>query len=137
MDEKDFKRLFKAAAKARQNSYSPISGFKVGAAILTGTGHIYAGTNVEEAAFNLSIHSEQNAIGQMVAKEGWAPIKKLVVVGETIDGVICAPCGHCRQLCEEFNDAGIEIVVVNPEGVIQLETTLGEIFPHAFHLKHN
>jgi cytidine deaminase len=70
MDQRLFQELFDAAAKPRRNSDSPISNFKVGAAFRTETGSVYAGTNAEEPAFSHSIHAEQGAAAQMVAKEG-------------------------------------------------------------------
>ena len=137
MDKKIFQELFEAAKKAREHSYSPISNFKVGAAFYNAAGNVYAGTNVEEAAFNLSIHAEQNAIGQMVAKEGRTKITHLVVIGgEPGDGTVCAPCGHCRQLLLEFADDDLEIVAAGPDGDVRLETTLGALMPHAFRLNN-
>src|SRR5579864_5265234 len=80
MKKKIFCKLFDAAAKARLNSHSPISNFKVGAALMTECGNVYAGTNAEDPAFNHSVHAEQGAIAQMVAQEGRRRITHLVVV---------------------------------------------------------
>ncbi len=130
-----FNALFDLAEKARNNAYAPISHFHVGAAILTSTGNMYAGTNVEEAAFNHSIHAEQGAIAQMVVAEGPQRIAKLVVIGgKPGDGMVCSPCGHCRQLLVGFADDDMEIVIAGPEGDVRQETTLGELLPYAFRL---
>ena len=136
MDQTLFETLFERAAKTRLNSHSPISHFKVGAAFITSTGNIYAGTNAEEAAFNHTIHAEQGAVAQMVAQEGRQKITHLVVVGggEDNDGTVCAPCGHCRQLLVEFADDGMEIVVAGPSGDVRLTTTLGQLLPNAFRM---
>jgi cytidine deaminase len=135
MKKEIFDRLFRAAEKARAHSYAPISKFRVGAAFLTVTGNIYAGTNIEEAAFNASVHAEACAISQMVAQEGRVKIIQLVVIGGTPgDGLICAPCGHCRQLLLEFADDDLQITAAAPDGGVQLETTLGALIPYAFRL---
>ena len=135
MDKELFEKLFECAAKARLNSHSPISDFKVGAALMTASARIYAGTNAEEPAFNHSIHAEQGAIAQMVAQEGRQRITHLVVVGgKDNDGTICTPCGHCRQLLVEFADDSMEVAVAGPTGDIRLTTTLGTLLPYAFRL---
>lgn len=135
MEKELFDKLFTAASQARENSYSPISHFKVGAAFITKEGNIYAGTNIEEAAFNSCTHAEQAAIAQMVSKEGRKEITQLVVVaGNDGDGTIAAPCGHCRQILLEFAQDGLEIISAGPKGDIRLETTLGELMPYAFRL---
>src|SRR6266852_1496478 len=135
MDQRLVQELFDEAAKARHNSHSPISNFKVGAAFRTETGSVYAGTNAEEPAFNHSIHAEQGAVAQMVAKEGRQKITHLVVVGgQETDQTVCSPCGHCRQLLVEFADDDMEIVVAGPGGDVRLTTTLGQLLPHAFRL---
>ena len=137
MDQSIFQDLFDAAAKARQNSHSPISNFKVGAALITETGNVYAGTNAEDPAFNHTIHAEQGAIAQMVAKEGRQKITKLVVVGgQETDQTVCSPCGHCRQLLVEFADDDMEVVVAGPAGDVRLTTTLGQLLPYAFRLSN-
>jgi cytidine deaminase len=134
MEQKIFEQLFAAAKAARENSYSPISNFKVGAAIRTKTGNIYAGTNAEDAAFNHTIHAEQACIAQMVSKEGRQEITELVTVAGGNDGTICTPCGHCRQLLLEFAPDSLEIYSTAPDGNIQLKTTLGELLPYPFRL---
>src|SRR6267142_3982498 len=135
MDQSIFQELFDAAAKARQNSHSLISNFKVGAAFRTETGNVYASTNAEEAALNHSIHAEQGAMAQMVANEGRQKITQLVVVGgQETDHTVCTPCGHCRQLLLEFAKDAMEIVVAGPGGDVRLTTTLGLLLPYAFRL---
>jgi len=137
LKKETFAALFQAAGKARAHSYAPISKFNVGAAFLTDTGNIYAGTNVEEAGFNFTIHAEQGAIAQMVVAEGRTRITHLVVIGgEPADGMACTPCGHCRQLLLEFAGDDLEIAAAGPDGDIRLETTLGELLPHAFRLSN-
>lgn len=133
MDQEVFNTLFEVALKARENSYSPISKFKVGAAIRAATGNVYAGTNAEDAAFNHTIHAEQACIAQMVSKEGRQEITELVTVAG--DGnSICTPCGHCRQLLVEFSPGALEIYNCDIEGNIQLKTTLNQLLPYPFRI---
>jgi len=135
--DSNFNKLFRAAAKARKNAHAPISDFKVGAALRTSQGRIYAGANAEEPAFNHSIHAEQGAVAKMVAAEGRQRITHLVVVGgQETDQTICSPCGHCRQLLVEFADDDMEVIVAGPKGDIRLKTTLGQLLPHAFRLSN-
>ncbi|PZP54454.1 MAG: cytidine deaminase [Micavibrio aeruginosavorus] len=124
-------KLFEVAVSARENAYAPYSKFKVGAAILSETGEIYAGTNVEEAAY-ICTHAEQNAIGNMITAEGAHKIKAVLVVGgEEGDAMLVTPCGHCRQWIREHGDPSTEIYVAGPEGV-RKSFTLGELLPHDF-----
>lgn len=128
-------QLFTLAAKTRENSYSPISQFKVGAAILTATGNAYGGTNIEEAGLNSTIHAEQCAIAQMIAQEGRQKIVKIVVVGGADKGdEPCAPCGHCRQMLGEFASSDLQVISYGPQGDKRMETTLGALLPHAFRM---
>lgn len=134
MDQELFTTLYQKAAAARNNSYSPMSKFKVGAAIRTATGNIYAGTNVEEAAVTSSIHAEQACVAQMVTIEGHQEITHVLVVGGPEDdaAVICVPCGHCRQLLGEFATDDTEVVVTGPKGDIRHEGSFGALMPLPF-----
>lgn len=124
-------QLFERAKTARKNSYSPYSNYTVGVAILSETGKIYAGTNVEEAAF-VCTHAEQNAIGTMITEEGRHKILQVMVVaGEENDGTFAAPCGHCRQWLYEHGDNDMIIYAAGPEG-IRKTFSLGELLPNAF-----
>lgn len=128
--------LVAAALDARKNSHAPISGFHVGAAIRSQrTGKIYSGCNVEDPAFNHTIHAEQGAIAQMVAAEGAGKLDIVVVVagsGNTHDPI--SPCGHCRQLLVEMTDDNTPIFSYNEEGQLRGAWKLGELLPHAFRL---
>lgn len=133
MDQKDIECLFQAALAVRQNAYAPYSGFKVGAAILSESGMVHAGANVEEAAY-ICTHAEQSAISQMIAREGARRIDAvLVVAGEPGDGALVTPCGHCRQWLREHNSTPQNLMVyaAGPDGVRQ-SWTLEELLPHSF-----
>lgn len=138
MEESVFAVLLKSAVSARQNAYCPISNFAVGAAIRTIDGDVFAGCNVEEPAFNHTIHAEQNCVAQMVAKLGRKQITDVVVVGAVVEQddteVLTTPCGHCRQLLVEFADDNARICVASVSGKRLWEGTLGELLPHAFRM---
>lgn len=124
--------LFQAAEKARVNSYAPYSSYKVGAAILSETGQIYAGTNIEESGY-ICTHAEEAAISNMITSEGAHKIvAALVISGEEGDGHLSTPCGHCRQwLREHSNPETMMIYVAGPEGVRRI-FKLAELLPYSF-----
>ena len=86
-----------------RNAYAPHSGFKVGAALRAATGAVYAGANVENAAYPQGQCAEASAIGAMVAA-GEREIAAVAVVAEQMD--VCPPCGGCRQRLAEFGGRG-------------------------------
>ena len=136
MKKEIFDKLFKAALKAHAHAYCPYSHFPVGAALMTGDGNVYAGTNVEDAGV-LAIHAEQSAMVQMVTAQGASHITHMVIVGgKPDDGMACSPCGHCRQSLVEFADDSMEVVSAGPQGDIRLETTLGILVPYPFRLRN-
>jgi cytidine deaminase len=97
--------LVAAAVQAREKAYAPYSHFAVGAAVRTVDGTIYAGCNVENASFGLTICAERNAIAHAVV-QGAREFTAIAVVTE--NGV--TPCGACRQVLTEFNPAMMVIV---------------------------
>ena len=102
-------RLIQAAFKARKNSYSPYSHFRVGAAVLTGSGRIYSSGNVENCCYALTICAERGAFYHAVAA-GERRFKLLAVTANT-EG-FTPPCGACRQVIWEL--AGdIDIMMIN------------------------
>lgn len=92
--------LVGAARKARRNAYSPYSGVKIGAAVLTSGGRVFAGCNIENASYGLSCCAERTAIFKAVS-EGHRDIIALAVVGKSED--FTKPCGACRQVMVEYN----------------------------------
>jgi cytidine deaminase len=122
------RRLEKAARDAAKRSYSPYSKFRVGSAILAGSGKVYTGCNVENASYGLCICAERNAVAHAVA-EGETRIVAVAVATQTTPP--CPPCGMCRQTLAEFAEDGLPIVLVNPEGG-RVDTTLGELLPMTF-----
>ncbi len=112
----DDKTLMQAAQRARENSYSPYSHFRVGAALLTKSGKIYTGCNIENAAFSATVCAERTAFFKAVS-EGERDFEALAIVGgkegETAD--FCAPCGVCRQVIAEFCPENFRILLGNGE----------------------
>ena len=94
--------LYEAAKKARENSYSPYSGFKVGAALRTVDGRIFAGCNVENSSYGATICAERGAIQTAAAAVGSFKIKEILVVTDASPA--WPPCGLCRQVITEFSE---------------------------------
>ena len=120
--------MIEAAARARENAHAPYSGFQVGACLRTDTGAIYAGCNVENAAYPQGQCAEASAIGAMVAA-GERRIVEVVVLAEGEQ--LCTPCGGCRQRLSEFAAPDTPVHVCGPEGA-RATISLGELLPHGF-----
>ncbi len=130
IDEVEMKELIAAAVAARSRSYSPYSGYAVGAAVLASDGVIYAGCNVENAAYPLGFCAEANAVGNMIMGGG-SRIVHVVVTGP--NGDICTPCGGCRQQIREFASAETTpVTICDADGVIVLKTDVGALLPYSF-----
>jgi cytidine deaminase len=125
----DWEPLIAAASAARANSYSPYSGFAVGAAILMEDGSIWAAANVENCIPALAICAERNAMSAAVSAGLRRPQAVAVV---TATDPPSRPCGLCRQTLSEFAD-DLPILVVNSAGARE-ELRLSEIFPQRFRL---
>lgn len=122
----DIERLIKLAIEARKHSYSPYSGFKVGAAVLTANGKVYTGCNIESASYSPTICAERVAISKAVS-EGNMGIVAVAIVGSSD---LTFPCGVCRQFIREFG-RNIDIVVANSEEEYRV-FKLEELFPNSF-----
>ena len=120
--------LLRAADAAMRNAYAPYSGFKVGAAVRAGSGAIYAGANVENAAYPQGQCAEASALGALVAA-GESAITAAAVVAEKLE--LCPPCGGCRQRLAEFGDPSTPVYLGRP-GSPPTTVTLGEILPGSF-----
>jgi cytidine deaminase len=111
-------------------AYAPYSGFRVGAVLRGMNGKLYAGCNVENAAYPLGTCAEVAAIAMMVA-DGERRIAEAVVMSEGES--LITPCGGCRQHLREFADDATPIHLCGPQGV-QRTVTLGELLPFPFSL---
>ncbi|HYE49557.1 MAG TPA: cytidine deaminase [Azospirillaceae bacterium] len=123
--------LFEAALAVRQRAHAPYSRFKVGSALRGAGGGIYAACNVENAAYPQGQCAEASAIGMMVAA-GETRIAEVVVIGgEPGDGLLCTPCGGCRQRLREFAGPDTVIHVCGPDGT-RARFTMAELLPASF-----
>jgi len=119
-------QLIKEAIEARQWAYAPYSRYPVGAALLTASGRIYEGVNVENAAYPTGMCAERVAVFKAVA-EGERQFEAIAVA--TANGG--SPCGACRQVLAEF---GLDTVVLiaDAEGKLRQRTSVRELLPGAF-----
>ena len=127
MTTEERERMLEAAVEARANAYAPYSGFAVGAAALGSHGGIYAGCNVENASYPVSLCAERGAIAMAVAA-GETGIDAVLILSDATQP--CPPCGMCRQALAEFGPDMV-VVMVGAEGAFR-ETTLRALLPAAF-----
>ncbi len=128
--------LIAAAHGMQQKSYAPYSDFQVGAALLTGSGQIFTGCNIENSAYSPSICAERTAIFKAVS-EGERDFKAIAIVGgkNREIGDLCFPCGVCRQVMAEFCDPD-EFMIVNGRSEDDyIVYSLREMLPHAGYVK--
>jgi cytidine deaminase len=125
MTEWSRERLVAQAGEARQRAYAPYSGYTVGAALLTKSGRIYTGCNVENAVYPLCTCAERVAVVKAVS-EGEQEFDALAVVTENGG----APCGSCRQTLREFGE-DIVVLIADAAGAYR-ETTVAELLPDSF-----
>ncbi|WP_170458437.1 cytidine deaminase [Ruegeria arenilitoris] len=120
--------LKEAALKVRKNAYAPYSNFKVGAAVRTPSGEVFAGCNVENVAYPEGTCAEAGAIAAMVAA-GENKLAEVYVVASSPQPV--PPCGGCRQKLAEFGDKDVVVTMATVDG-IETRTTIGDLLPGAF-----
>lgn len=124
------RELMLLAEEARLKSYSPYSGFKVGAALLAKSGKVYLGCNIENASYTPTNCAERTAFFKAVS-EGELEFEKIAIVGgRTEPKELVAPCGVCRQVMAEFCDENFKIIVGNSNNIKVL--SLKEILPYSF-----
>ena len=121
------KRLEKAARRAAKTSYSPYSHFPVGAAVLTPSGGIFTGCNVENASYGLCNCAERTAIFSAISS-GEHGIDAVVVY--TATSTASSPCGACRQVINEFGPKALVVSICDSKD--RIESDLGKLLPTAF-----
>ncbi len=127
VDDKMLQEMTEAARKVSDYAYCRYSHFPVGAAVLTASGEIFAGCNVENVSFSLSICAERNAIFQAVA-HGHRSIRAIVIFTPTESPT--SPCGACRQVINEFGPQTDVFVVAKHNRMLHI--SLDNLLPKAF-----
>jgi len=120
------------ATKAAENSYSPYSGFKVGAALRLYDGIVVTGTNVENVSFGLTICAERAALVRAVSQFG-PRIRIEAVAVVNLNNAASPPCGACRQMLAEF--ASPDTPIIFPAAAGTRTMSLEEILPLGFDIK--
>jgi len=120
--------LVKLAIKAQKNSYSPYSHFEVGAALLTKSGKVYLGTNIENCAFGLCNCAERTALFSAIA-QGDKKFAKMAIIGD--DNDYCYPCGSCRQVLSELMTPKTKVICAKTEKDFKI-FTVAELLPNSF-----
>ena len=118
--------LLKAAREVREKAYAPYSRFQVGAALLTKSGKVFTGCNVENLSYGLTICAERNAVFAAVAA-GEKDFESIAVVADSVSPI--TPCGACRQVLIEFS-SDLTVTSENLQGT-RHETTIAELLPRA------
>ncbi len=121
----DREALIRQAAAARERAYAPYSGYKVGAALLGGSGRVYVGCNVENAVYPLSMCAERVAVFKAVC-QGERTFQAIAVVTEKGG----TPCGSCRQVLREFGEE-ILVLIADMDGHWR-ESTVADLLPDSF-----
>jgi cytidine deaminase len=132
MDGKKTEELIGLALAAKEKAYSPYSRFRVGAALLSESGEIFVGCNVENSSYGLTVCAERVAILKAVS-EGVHGFKALALASDAKTPI--PPCGACLQVLSEFS-RDLEIVSVSRSGE-RRSWNLKDLIPEAFHFKGN
>lgn len=124
--------LVAAAWRCRENAYAPYSHFKVGAAVETREGQIFAGCNVEVANFGCTLCAERTAVVKAVSEGALKPggLVRVAVATETARPT--APCGSCRQMIEEFAAADAQVLMSIKPGQVALTMKHADLLPYSF-----
>lgn len=128
----NYQVLIDRAKAAMSHSYSPYSGYKVGAALLCGDGTVYEGCNIENASFTPTICAERTAFFKALY-DGHRDFVAIAVCGGK-DGIITGsfpPCGVCRQVMREFCDDDFLVILIGADGANETRT-LGQLLPDSF-----
>lgn len=131
-NQREIRALLTRARAAARRAYAPYSKFHVGAALVTDRGGVFAGCNVENASYGLTLCAERAAVLAAVAAEGAG--MRIVRIAVTVEArEAFPPCGACRQVLAEFAGPECEVVFAASGGA-PVRTTLGELLPRAFSL---
>ena len=132
-----FRALLREAEQAMETAYSPYSGFRVGAALLSEDGKVFRGCNVENASYGLSLCAERSALAQAYS-QGCRDFSALAIISSGAAGASgepTTPCGACRQVLFEaaqFAGRELSIILSNTQKTCIQMTSIRELLPHAF-----
>ena len=124
--------LLKEAEKAAEKSYSPYSGFRVGAALRLANGEVVTGTNVENVSYGLTICAERAALVRAVSEFG-PGIRVEAVAVANLNGAASPPCGACRQMLAEFSEPDAPVVFPAADGTRTMP--FDQVLPLGFDMK--
>lgn len=123
----EYERLARLARKARLHSFSPYSRFRVGAALLTRSGKVYTGCNIESSSYGLTVCAERTALFKAVS-EGE---RKFVAMAVATDQAgMTPPCGACRQVIMDLA-GNIDLIMTGSKGSITV-ARMSELYPYPF-----
>jgi cytidine deaminase len=128
----NYEKLAQAAVDAKATSYAPYSNFNVGAALLTKSGKVYTGCNIESASYSPTNCAERTALFKAVS-EGERAFAAIAIAGSPAGKApdYCYPCGVCRQMLKEFVLDDLVVIIAKTAEDFRVHT-FGELFPHGF-----
>ncbi len=124
----NYSKLLEIANKAKSNSYSPYSNFRVGAVLVAKNGSLYTGTNVENSSYGLTNCAERTAVFKAIT-EGEQEFSTVVITSDSDDFI--TPCGACRQVLMEICGPDLEVIMSNANNEIRI-LKLSELLPLSF-----
>jgi len=125
--------LLEAALSVAHNAYAPYSKFRVASAVRDERGAVYAGVNVENSSYGLTVCAERNAVFQAVSRGARRIVEVLVVAFDSDEPVY--PCGACLQVLAEFSDGSTLVHALSWKTMKYSRATLSELFPRPFGLR--
>lgn len=128
-DKNTLEEMLGAAKEILKNSYSPYSKIRIASVVLSESGKIAAGVNVENASYGLTVCAERAALFKAIS-QGEQKFKTIIIYSEDTDPI---PCGACLQVMAEFFDGNEQVIIAGPEGIRHFK--FSEIFPYRFQIK--
>lgn len=122
------KELALKAIEAKSKALPPYSNFHVGAALLTESGKVYLGANIENSSYSLTICAERTAVFQAIL-DGERNFKSIAIASDADD--FCPPCGACRQVLLDLCGKELEVIMINKKGELK-SILLKELIPFSF-----
>jgi len=132
VNQQELEKLFEVARQAAENSYSPYSEFRVGAALRLSNGETVTGTNVENVSYGLTICAERAAVARAVSQFG-PKIRIAATAVANLNRSASPPCGACRQVLAEFMSPDAQVMFPAPDGVRTM--ALSELLPLGSEMK--